>query len=237
MRILITAGSTMGMIDGVRGIGNIFKGGTGAKLARTFADNRHTVTLLTSNGGLLHDQNGIRVREYVTFADLAGLLEEEITMGEYDLIVHSAAINDFTPTGTFIPTNNGQLTQMSDVGKISSQHKTLFIRLSPTYKLIDKIRTEWGFKGVLVKFKLQVGMSDEELVRVATKSMQDSDADIIVANCKEWKDERAIVISKGHTRPLFIRPIRRSALAKCILRATQDVFVRKENLPALKLVS
>lgn len=237
MRILITAGSTMGMIDTVRGVGNIFKGGTGATLARRFADSGHNVTLLTSNSGLLHNRRGVQVRDYITFDDLAALMEHEITTGDYDLIVHSAAINDFTPTGTFVPTDNGSLTPVSDTGKISSQHNALFIRLSPTYKLVDKIKGAWGFTGALVKFKLQVGMSDHELIRVAANSMRASDADVIVANCKEWKDERAIVISSGTQRPLHIRPIRRQALADTIARAARDVLVQKGRLPALKLVS
>ena len=33
----------------------------------------------------------------------------------------------------------------------------------PTEKIVDKIKGDWGFKGQLVKFKLQVGISDDEL--------------------------------------------------------------------------
>ena len=52
-------------------------------------------------------------------------------------------------------------------------------------KLVDRIRGDWGFRGVLVKFKLEVGMSDEELLEVAERSRRQSDADLMVANTLE----------------------------------------------------
>ena len=70
-------------------------------------------------------------------------------------------------------------------GKIGSSHDRLILELVPTEKLVDLIRNPWGFTGTLVKFKLQVGLTDDELLAIARKSMADSHADFIVANCLE----------------------------------------------------
>ena len=49
-------------------------------------------------------------------------------------------------------------------------------------KIIDRIRAEWGFHGLLVKFKLEVGLSPQQLVAIAEKSRLQSAADLMVAN-------------------------------------------------------
>lgn len=74
--------------------------------------------------------------------------------------------------------------QMVDVsaGKVKSSHRELWMRLIPTPKLIDQIREPWGFRGLLVKFKLEVGLNDAELIRIAEASRVHSRADVMVAN-------------------------------------------------------
>ena len=52
-------------------------------------------------------------------------------------------------------------------------------------KLIDMVRSPWGFRGTLVKFKLEVGISDERLLEIAEKSRIHSQADFMVANTLE----------------------------------------------------
>ena len=67
-------------------------------------------------------------------------------------------------------------------GKIKSTVPELWVRLVRAPKLIDRFRKPWGFAGVLVKFKLEVGIGEDELLRVAEASRQQSDADLVVAN-------------------------------------------------------
>ena len=93
---------------------------------------------------------------------------------------------------------------MNSSGKIDSSYTELWLRLVPTEKIIDKIRADWGFKGKLVKFKLQVGMLDEELVRIATASMKASEADFIVANTLEGMTQRAYIISAKGGIPAIV---------------------------------
>jgi len=58
---------------------------------------------------------------------------------------------------------------------------------------VDKIRRDWGFAGVLVKFKLEVGVSDEQLLTIAEPSRRNSDADLMVANTLEGSHEWACI--------------------------------------------
>ena len=52
-------------------------------------------------------------------------------------------------------------------------------------KLVDRIRTDWGFRGTLVKFKLEVGLTEQRLLDIAERSRRHSQADWMVANTLE----------------------------------------------------
>lgn len=88
------------------------------------------------------------------------------------------------------------LRKLDSSGKVGSKLSELFIRLTPTDKLVDKIRKEWCFQKTLVKFKLEVGKSDNDLISIAKKSMFDSDASYIVANCLECAKDYAYIINE-----------------------------------------
>lgn len=191
-RILVTAGRTNVRIDAVRAITNIFQGVTGYQIAAHCARAGMDVTLLTSQRieGALPP---LRVRRFDLFEELEQGLADEVRTGDYDAIIHSAAVSDYRPVLiTDDPSDEYELKRDS---KIASDYDELWIKLERTPKLIDQIRG-LGFLGVLVKFKLQVDMSDEELLAIARESRRHSDADIIVANCLEWYRDRAYII--GH---------------------------------------
>ena len=220
MKILVTAGSTRTMIDQVRCLTNIFGGRTGATLAYKLQNygrreigwsdvkTKHEVVLITSNKQTveaieleyqnrcldMHDgYRRPRMIYYKTFDELAEIMKEEITTGSYDVVIHSAAVSDFQ-VARVCTLVNGAMVEIDASAKISSKTENLYFEMKPTFKIVDKIRKEWGFKGKLVKFKLQVDMSDEDLIEIAKKSRATSEADIIVANCLEWSRERAFVI-------------------------------------------
>ena len=82
-------------------------------------------------------------------------------------------------------------------GKISSGFEELYLRLVPTLKIVDLVREEWGYQGYLVKFKLQTMMRDDQLQKIAEESRVHSKAEMMVANCLEWSNERAYVMTEG----------------------------------------
>lgn len=208
MKVLVTAGSTQVPIDKVRTISNIFKGNTGKSIAEYFYfDQGHEVTLLSSAppedysferpSPILNDLGIIHFlwKNFSTFEDLHQLMEKEIKNNKFDVIIHSAAIGDYKLNSVL----DENFKVINNEAKVSSKHSKLYLELSPTIKLVDQIRNPWGFTGKLVKFKLQVGIPDTELISIAWQSMLDSKADFIVANCLEWAKERAYILALDGT--------------------------------------
>lgn len=200
MNLLVTAGNTQTPIDRVRCITNIFTGRTGAQVALEAHRRGHTVTLLTSHPEVIdHPKDRWAVRPYRTFHDLERALAELVPGNRFDALVHAAAVSDYHLAGTYAPVAgahfdpmhgtwaNGKLADVS-AGKVKSHHPELWLRLVPTPKLADLVRTTWAFRGTFVKFKLEVGITDAELREIAFRSRVQSDADLIVANTLEGKD-------------------------------------------------
>lgn len=216
-KVLVTAGSTKVPIDQVRAITNIFKGATGTYIAKHFSQIGAEVTLLTSNPDIAKDVEGkVRVIKYSTYNELAALMEFEIKNGGYDVVIHSSAVSDYKCEGVY-NLNEDKLSRLDSKQKVSSKHEELYLKLVPTEKLIDKIRGEWKFNGVLVKFKLEVGRSDEDLIEIATKSREFSQADFIVANCLEWSHFCAYIINAKAQ----VKQVSRRALPKALVRAIE----------------
>jgi len=216
MRLLITAGNTQAPLDQVRVLTNIFTGRTGANLTRTAWSRGHTVTLLTSHPELLADlpQSGtasdrrLTVSAYRTFDDLAGLLQRELREHVYDAVLHAAAVSDYLSAGVYAPDAgtffNARTRQweagglypsmvVQRGGKIKSHEPELWVRLVRAPKLVDRIRNPWNFAGLLVKFKLEVGLGDRELLQIAEDSRVHSGADLIVANTLEGANHFAFI--------------------------------------------
>ena len=139
------------------------------------------------------------VRPYRTFHDLHDAMAELVPGGRFTTLVHAAAVSDYHLAGTYAPVAgahfdpmtgawaNGKLVDVS-AGKVKSHHPELWLRLTPTPKLADLVRTTWQFRGTFVKFKLEVGATNDELRRAALRARARSDADLIVANTLEGRD-------------------------------------------------
>ena len=78
-------------------------------------------------------------------------------------------------------------------GKIKSDEPELWLRLVLAPKLVDKIRCDWSFRGILVKFKLEVEISDADLLAIAESSRRHSAADWMVANTLEGTADWALL--------------------------------------------
>jgi phosphopantothenoylcysteine synthetase/decarboxylase len=200
MNLLVTAGNTQTPIDKVRCLTNIFSGQTGGRIAVEAVRRGHVVTHFTSHpevireiaSGVLLSSERWTLRPYRTFDELSALMEEAIPGGGFDAIVHAAAVSDYALAGIFAPGPGGEFVDVA-AGKVKSHHSELWLRLVPTPKLIDRVRRPWGFAGTLVKFKLEVGLSEPQLTEVAERSRVQSDADLMVANTLEGMNDFALV--------------------------------------------
>lgn len=176
-KVLVTAGPTWSAVDRVRVMTSIFSGETGLRFARHFKNLGADVTLLMGPGRARftpEDWTEMTVKQFWYYDDLAELIESEFDENSYDIVIHSSAVSDY------------KIKNASN-GKTPSGKNDLSIPLEPTAKLVDRIR-EKAPEAFLVKFKLQVGLTKEELYDIAFNSLKASNANLIVANDLDHMD-------------------------------------------------
>ncbi len=232
-RFLVTAGNTREKIDEVRDWGNIFTGATGFEIAKALASHG-PVLLLTSNGahlaaaqaglGLAHP---VEARGFTTHADLLNLLQTILLRQSFDAIFMTAAVADYKPAGAFslLDRKPGQApgeeiwtVRSAQAGKIKSDHPSIALLGERTEKIVDLFRSMWAHRGLLFKFKLEVGLSDDQLIQIGQASRAASGAEYLVANTLDMvrgpRPGAYILSDAGHEfvdRPAL--PARLAALA------------------------
>ena len=158
-KVLVTAGPTWTAVDRVRVMTSVFSGETGLRFARHLKNLGAEVTLLMGPGRAKFQQEDwtkMNIRQFFYYDELAALLKEETNSFSYDIIIHSSAVSDYKVS------NAGS-------GKTPSG-QDLTLNLEPTAKLVDIIRKDCP-DAFLVKFKLQVGLTPEELYEIALNSL------------------------------------------------------------------
>jgi len=244
MNVLVTAGNTQAPIDRVRCLTNIFSGRTGASVAAAAWNRGHSVTLATSHPETLFEfgidphntAERFTLLTYRTFDDLATILQTQVRGTPFDSVCHSAAVSDYLPAGSFAPDAGTQFNARTSqwegrtgtppklteqkAGKIKSTEPELWLRLVRAPKLIDRFRSPWGFEGILVKFKLEVGISEEELLEIAEQSRNQSAADLMVANTLDGARHWAYLGPLGETYERIARP----ELPERVIAAIEDLY-------------
>lgn len=248
MNIFITAGNTQVLIDQVRCLTNIFTGRTGAAIALHAHSRGHQICLATSHPGAVAEvappggvpnPNRFTTLSYRTFDDLQSLMAQRIQGGQWDAIIHSAAVSDYLSGGVYSPEpgtsfdpnlvawraeSTPRLVDRA-AGKVKSDEPELWLRLVRAPKLVDSIRADWGFRGVLVKFKLEVGPSESQLLAIAERSRQHSNADLMVANTLESASVWALLGPLGTD----YQKISRGELPSRLLDAVEASHREKSN--------
>jgi len=174
--ILITSGPTRGYIDAVRFISNKSSGKLGTTVALEVLKRGARVTFVYGVGSIIPDValldknciSRLTLIEIETIDDLVTTIYERLKENLYDAIVHAMAVLDYTPEK-----NSG--------GKITSNKDRLAVTCVRTPKIIKLIRKLWPH-AFLIGFKLEVGLSRDELIERAYTSLMESGADLVVAN-------------------------------------------------------
>ena len=134
-RILITAGGTREPIDSVRYIGNMSSGRTASRLADELTDAGHQVTWLGAENAVT-PRRACAISRFNSFNELSQQLQSLLAAGEFDAVVHAAAVSDFSVESVLTQEGDSLKNQS---GKLSSK-SGLLIRLKPNPKLLDSIR-------------------------------------------------------------------------------------------------
>ena len=165
-KVLMTAGPTIEYIDPIRVITNQSSGKTGVLLALELISAGAKVTLVYGPG-IEKPPKGAKIIKISTSKEMFDVVKKEMSK-EFDIVIMAAAISDYTPEN---PSKN----------KIKSTKNKIKISLKKTPKIIDQIK-KYQKNVFLVGFKAEANLSKNELITLAKKKMNESDADMIVAN-------------------------------------------------------
>lgn len=196
MKILLTSGGAKVPIDEVRSITNMSSGTFGTKIGIESLNQGHHVNFICSKDSktpfkFTHNFNGDLRPEsvvlmtnkllwatknisryyeisYSTYSDYYTILKNSTQLYKSDVIILAAAIPDYDVVNKVM-------------GKIRSKDN-MKIDLTPFPKIINKVKNEWGYKGILVGFKLLVGSTEDELIAAAQRSVVENNCDFVVAN-------------------------------------------------------
>ncbi len=176
-KIFIIGGSSYENIDDVRVISNNSTGETSIDIATMAYYMGADVDLLLGNVSVEVPP----FLDYEKFTNIDSLVGKIDSIKKSDAVIVPAALSDFT-------------TEKID-GKISTE-RPFSIKLKPTPKFLKKLREK--YKGVLVGFKAEYGVSKDELIERARRRMSEYSLDMVVAN--DLKDVRV-----GYTKVIVIR--------------------------------
>lgn len=190
-RVLITAGPTWVPLDAVRVISNTASGETGILLAQALAQKGARVTLMLGPVKAGYKDNSVKVINFKFFNEFCTLLKNELEKKRYAIIIHSAAVADYAPSGP------------DKRKKISSGLRALRLNLKPTPKIIDSLR-KTNPDSFLIGFKFESDLQRDELIKRANRLMKRAGLDLVVANSLCEKKYTAYLIgAKKHSGPFF----------------------------------
>jgi len=166
-RVMVTAGGTFEEIDPIRGITNRSSGKMGVELAKQAFIKGADVTLIYANVSTNIPKSFKSIK-----AESVNEMYQKVTQlaESHDIFISAAAVSDFTVNKESRNTNI----------KISSEDD-LTIKLTPTPKIINAAKLI-NPKIYLTAFKAEYDVKDEELIEKASRRLEESGADMIVAN-------------------------------------------------------
>lgn len=187
MKILVTSGGTSEAIDRVRSITNHSTGRLGLVITEALIKAGYEVCLITTSHAIKPASHpNLKIIEIKNTLDL--LEEMRNLVKDYQVLIHSMAVSDYTPVYmTSIDEVQASqdlskfLTRQNTESKISSKEDAQILFLKKNPKIISLVK-EWNPKIHLIGFKLLVDVTKDHLIDVARESLKKNQADIIVAN-------------------------------------------------------
>ena len=165
MRFLITAGPTREPIDPVRFLSNRSSGKMGWALAEAALEAGHTVVLV-SGPVALEAPRGVEWHRVETAQQMLDAVKSACGAANApDISIHAAAVADYRP-------------KQVQSRKIKKNDESLTIELERTPDVLGSMRTEFGFRGLLVGFAAET----EDVVPNAQEKLRRKDCDLVIAN-------------------------------------------------------
>lgn len=169
---VVTAGPTRGWIDRVRFITNPSSGKMGIAVAQELNSRGASVTLIlgptSQKSPILADVVNVQTAE-----EMLNAVMNALSSRKTDGLVSAAAVSDYVPS-------------KKEESKLASGKGGLVIDLVPTKKIIEEARNK--YKNLfIVGFKVESGISDEELEKRARTKITSGICNLVVANDEQKK--------------------------------------------------
>ena len=177
-RVLITSGGTREPIDGVRFVTNFSSGLTGAALADAFASAGWVVTLVRAVDARRPADDRIEQVAFGSVADLDAVCARLLGERPFAAVLHAAAVSDYTVSAVVV---DGVRHAAPLAGKLDSAI-ALSVELSPSPKILPRLKAYGGGRPVLVGFKLTNGSSVAESLAAVRAQLDRTDVDLVVHN-------------------------------------------------------
>jgi phosphopantothenoylcysteine decarboxylase/phosphopantothenate--cysteine ligase len=189
LKVLITAGGTKENIDGIRYLSNLSTGRTASDIANYFSVRKHNITYLHAFDSLIPNSQ----RELVPFSDFAvlnNIIEKKLSSEDYDIVIHNAAVSDFSVESIEM---NGENNLLPLKSKISSESEKAVLHLSRNFKILDRIKSYSKNKNVLVVgFKFTNAENIKDRADSIKKTFINSSCALIVQNDLSDRNEKNI---------------------------------------------
>ncbi|HPN89145.1 MAG TPA: phosphopantothenoylcysteine decarboxylase [Candidatus Omnitrophota bacterium] len=181
-KILITCGPTWVALDSVRVISNISTGILGQRIAQDCVKKGAHVTLLEGPVETPLKSQKIKIIKFKYYDELFELLKKQLR-NPFDVVIHLAAVSDYK-------IKNPQKI------KISSQLKSLTLKLTPTKKIIHSIK-KTRKKIFLVGFKLESRVYKKGIKNLTQKLFTKANCDLMVVNTLNHNKYSAYIVNKN----------------------------------------
>lgn len=189
LKVLVTAGGTQEPIDTVRVISNLSSGKTGVVISEVLTHQGCDVTLLQAHSSQVPSSQ-LKVLRFTSFADLNEKLENELKNNSYDMIVHAAAVSDYSVESVEV---QGKKYSPLTIPKVSSSEEHMSIHLKRNFKIINRLKDYSQNKDIdVIAFKLTSHASSEDRQLAVQKLFSEAHVDAVVHN-----DLTDIDIAKG----------------------------------------
>ncbi|MGZ7047398.1 MAG: bifunctional phosphopantothenoylcysteine decarboxylase/phosphopantothenate--cysteine ligase CoaBC, partial [Methanobacterium sp.] len=164
-KVLVSAGATFEKIDEVRGITNKSSGKMGIEIAKEAFIRGAEVTLIK---GKMNTSipNVFNVLEVESTCEMRNAVLEQVK--NHDIFISAAAVSDFIPKIE------------SEENKISSE-KDITLKLEKAPKIIREVK-KINLEIFLVGFKAEYDIPREDLIKLASKRIEEYNIDLMVAN-------------------------------------------------------
>jgi phosphopantothenoylcysteine synthetase/decarboxylase len=187
MRVVITGGPSSEPIDRVRTLTNYSSGELAVKLSDRFRNAGNEVELFLGAGATWRTE---RARYFRTNEDLEILLTGVQRPGAVDVVLHAAALSDFSLGEITVIGGDG------DTAKISSDVESIQIRLVPKSKLIHKLRDLFP-NAYVVGWKFELDGTRDQAVKKGIKQLERNRTDACIINGEAFGEGFGFCTEKG----------------------------------------